>query len=37
MMIENKYLETLEENKFAMLDDVKAIKGEIMITVSPSV
>ena len=28
MMIENKYLETLEENKFAMLDDVKAIKGD---------
>ncbi|NLK63852.1 MAG: phosphoesterase [Tissierellia bacterium] len=27
MMIENKYLETLEEQKFSMLDDVKSIKG----------
>ena len=27
MMIENKYLETLEEKKFSMLDDVKSIKG----------
>ncbi|HNZ82569.1 MAG TPA: DHH family phosphoesterase [Sedimentibacter sp.] len=27
MMIENKYLETLEAKKFSMLDDVKSIKG----------
>ncbi len=27
MMIENKYLEKLEEKKFSMLDDVKSIKG----------
>ncbi|HHZ01966.1 MAG TPA: phosphoesterase [Tissierellia bacterium] len=27
MMIENKYLETLEAKKFAMLDEVKSIKG----------
>jgi c-di-AMP phosphodiesterase-like protein len=27
MMIENKFLEILEAKKFAMLDDVKAIKG----------
>jgi c-di-AMP phosphodiesterase-like protein len=27
MMIENKFLESLEEKKFSMLDDVKSIKG----------
>ena len=27
MMIENKYLETLEAKKFSMLDDVKSIRG----------
>lgn len=27
MMIENKFLETLEAKKFSMLDDVKSIKG----------
>jgi len=27
MMIENKFLETLEAKKFSMLDDVKALKG----------
>ena len=27
MMIENKFLETLETKKFSMLDDVKALKG----------
>lgn len=27
MMIENKYLETLEAKKFSMLDDIKSIRG----------